>query len=81
MAYSLITGASGGIGWAIAKELAARKHNILLIASQKINFDKCRRLRNTFAVNVDYLPIDLSTSNVALTVKDWLIQKIMLLIS
>jgi short-subunit dehydrogenase len=76
MAYTLITGASGGIGWALAKELAARKHDLLLIARSE---DKLRQnaeeLRSTFAVQVDYLSLDLSTSNVALTVKDWLIQK------
>jgi len=75
MAYSLITGASGGIGWAIAKELAARKHDIILIARSE---DKLRQnadeLRNTFGVKVEYMAIDLAKADVALVVKDWLEQ-------
>jgi uncharacterized protein len=76
MAYSLITGASGGIGWAIAKELAARKHDILLLARTE---DKLRQnaeeLRSTFGVKVDYLSLDLSQADVSLAIRDWVIQK------
>jgi len=76
MAYSLITGASGGIGWAIAKELAARKHDILLLARSEDKLKQnAEELHNTFGVNVDYLSIDLSVPDVAVKVYDWLIQK------
>jgi short-subunit dehydrogenase len=76
MAYSLITGASGGIGLAIAKELASRKHDLLLVARSA---DKLQRnaeeLHQYFNVNVDYLALDLSRPDAALAVKDWLDQK------
>jgi len=76
MAYSLITGASGGIGWAMAKELASRKHDLLLLARSE---DKLRQnadeARNTFGVKVDYLSVDLSAPDVAIQVQDWLLEK------
>ncbi|NOT76139.1 MAG: SDR family oxidoreductase [Cyclobacteriaceae bacterium] len=76
MAYALITGASGGIGWALAKELASRKHDILLLARSEDSLKKnSEELRQKFGVKAEYLSIDLSLNDAALRVKEWLDQK------
>ncbi|HZV71076.1 MAG TPA: SDR family oxidoreductase [Saprospiraceae bacterium] len=76
MAYALITGASGGIGWALARELASRKHDILLLArSGDVLRDNAKELREKYGVNADYLDIDLSKPDIALTVDNWLAEK------
>ncbi len=73
MAYSIITGASGGIGWAMAKELAARKHDILLLArSEEKLKQNTEEIHTTFGVKADYLSIDLSVPDAALAIKAWL---------
>ena len=41
MAYTLITGASGGIGFALAEEFAKNHHNLILVAR---NEDKLKIL-------------------------------------
>ncbi len=76
MAYALITGASGGIGFALAKELAARKHDILIIArSEDLLKKNCEYLREKYAVAADYLAVDLATVGAAKQVKAWVDQK------
>jgi len=76
MAFALITGASGGIGWSIAKELAARKHNLLLIArSDNALAEHAVELRKTYGIQADYLALDLSAYDAALRVKEWLDSK------
>jgi uncharacterized protein len=76
MAYALITGASGGIGWALAKELASRKHDVLLVArSSDILKKNANELREKFGVSADYLSMDLSINDAALRVKEWLTSK------
>jgi short-subunit dehydrogenase len=73
MAYAIITGASGGIGWALAKELASRKHDVLLLARSKERLARnCDEIRGTYGVAADYLAIDLSLPDTALQVKRWL---------
>ncbi len=72
MAYALITGASGGIGLALAKELAARKHDVLLVArSEELLKKNCEYLRQNYAVAADYLAIDLANTGAAKLVKAW----------
>ncbi len=76
MAFALITGASGGIGWSLARELASHKHDVLLLARSEENLEKnAIELQQKFGVSAHYLAIDLSQPNVALIVKDWLAQK------
>lgn len=76
MAYALVTGASSGIGWALSKELAARKHDLLLLARSEENLKKnAAELRQHFGVHADYLVIDLSIADAALQVRDWLQNK------
>lgn len=76
MAYSLITGASGGLGWALATELASKKHDVLLVARSEDNLRKnTEELKQKYGVKADYLAIDLAVPNAALTVLGWLNEK------
>lgn len=60
MKVSLITGASGGIGEAFARRLAAEKHNLVLVARSE---DKLHRLCDELMVEHDitahYVAVDL----------------------
>lgn len=72
MAFALITGASGGIGLAIARELAARKHDVLLVARTEHQLKKhTEDIRSQFGVATDYFAIDLSAPNASVLVKEW----------
>ncbi len=75
MAYALITGSSQGIGLALATELASRKHDILLVSrsAEKLN-EHVAMLRRQFGIQADYLAMDLSVPDAALSVKAWLDQ-------
>lgn len=64
--YTLITGASTGIGYEIAKQLAAKNHNLILVARSQDKLEALRKeLRNQFEVDVIYLLYDLSEPNCA----------------
>ena len=64
--YILLTGASSGIGLHMAKQLAAKNFNLILVARTE---DKLRQLKNDlkgqFRVEVEYLLYDLSEQNSA----------------
>jgi len=76
MAFALITGASGGIGLAIARELASRKHDVLLIArSEGPLASHASEITQQFGVQTDYLAIDLSEANASQKVKSWVDSK------
>lgn len=70
--YALITGASSGIGYYFAHELARKKNNILIVARSE---DKLKQLRgeivNQYSVKCEYLVLDLSTAGAASNVLDW----------
>ncbi len=64
--YVLITGASSGIGLEMAKQLAAKNHNLILVAR---NEEKLRQIQNDlksqYKIDVVYLLYDLSEHNSA----------------
>ncbi len=76
MSYALITGASGGIGLCLARELAKRKIDLLLIARSG---DKlmtiCNELKKEFNIKAEYLSVDLSEMNATELVMKWLQEK------
>ena len=59
--YSLVTGASSGIGLEICKYLASKKHNLILTArnEQKLK-DLSSELSDSFKIKCDYISCDLS---------------------
>lgn len=75
MAYALITGASGGIGLALARELASRKHDVLLVArSADLLNRNCEDLKKEFGISAGFLAIDLTQANAVASVQDWIRQ-------
>lgn len=72
MSYALITGASKGIGKAIAEELAKRKFNLLLVArSESLLKNVAGQLTDKYQVKVDYLALDLALPQAPQQVFDW----------
>lgn len=60
---ALITGASGGIGEEIARELAARNHDLVLIARSKDKLEALSsELAQKYRVTATAIPLDLSTA-------------------
>ena len=72
MPYALITGASRGIGLAIADELARRKFDLLLVArSESLLQQAAGQLADAYGVKTDFLAIDLAEAGAAGRVFDW----------
>ncbi len=54
--YALITGGSSGIGYEIARDLAARGYNLILISRNEKNLKNCSAsLENKYGISVDYI--------------------------
>src|SRR5262245_7267640 len=58
---ALVTGASSGIGQQFAVQLAARQHDVVLVARDVERLERvAAQLREEYAVDVEVLPADLS---------------------
>lgn len=76
MTYALITGASKGIGKALATELAKRNINVLLVARSEAALQLlAKQLTETYGVKADYLAISLSETQAPQQVLAWCQQK------
>src|SRR5437016_5845858 len=74
MKFALITGASKGIGRAIAYELAGRKINLLLVARSKGLLEQlAMELKDKYSIEVDYFEADLSQHEAAEQIHTWCI--------
>src|SRR6202022_3237547 len=66
MNTTLITGASSGIGEVFARKLAARGHNLLLVArSEDKLITLCNELGRIKSTHAQYVAIDLSETDAA----------------
>lgn len=73
MAYALITGATRGIGKAIAGDLAARKFNLLLAArSEQLLKDASKELTDKYNIKCACLVVDLSELYAPDKVSEWI---------
>lgn len=73
MKYALITGASKGIGKAIAEELASRQINLLLVARDaRLLEELCLTLKQQYKIQAHFLAIDLAIPHAVEAVKSWI---------
>lgn len=74
--YTLITGASEGIGEAFARECASRNHNLIIIARNQVKLSNIKlELENLFNINIIILQMDLSKKDAAKSIYEYCIGK------
>lgn len=76
MRYTLITGASGGIGLELARVFAAKAHNLILVARREGALQNvANELAEEFGISVHYYAADLSQIEEAKGLVHWTRQK------
>jgi short-subunit dehydrogenase len=76
MNYALITGASSGIGFELAKIMAEKGHNLILAARREPELMALKQeLENKFNINIEVVAIDLSKPQSAKSLYDYCKQK------
>lgn len=76
MSYALITGASKGIGKAIALELASKKYDLILVARSETDLQTiCKDIENVYRVKALYVVMDLSNHDAAEKTFTWVKEK------
>lgn len=64
--YTLITGASTGIGCEMAKQLAAKNNNLIIVARSQDKLENLKKeLKSQFEIDVHYFLFDLTEPNSA----------------
>jgi short-subunit dehydrogenase len=72
MPFALITGASNGIGLCLAKELAAKKYDLLLVSRDEVKLKSLQQeWQSQFKITVEYLSLDLSLPDSPSKVGQW----------
>ncbi len=75
MKTAIITGASSGIGKAIAYELAKEEYNLLLIARREnLLSEICENLKNRYNIKAHYIAMDLSKNNDFSFIKNYFLE-------
>jgi short-subunit dehydrogenase len=70
--YTLITGASNGLGKEFAHEFAKRGHNLILVSLPGENLDKyCKELEYKHKINARYYEADLTKENSPVELTNW----------
>jgi len=70
--FALITGASGGIGYYFAHELARKKHNVLIVARSEAKLKELKNLlTERYQIQCEYVAMDLSVAGAAEQLFDW----------
>ena len=74
--FSLVTGASCGLGKSFAIELAKRGENVLLVSRPNEGLlDLCNLLKSEFGVEADYYEADLANLDELFALTDWVNSK------
>ena len=60
--YTLITGASTGIGYELAKLFAKDKHNLILVSRNKIKLESVKNELEKYNIDIKILALDLLKS-------------------
>jgi short-subunit dehydrogenase len=74
--YALISGGSKGLGYSIARALAKRNYNLLLVARHKESLEEAKtQIESRYPVQVDMLVLDMAEKESVDKIARWCIEK------